>query len=477
MSLPDEQTTATPDPPAPRPRLGLVFTVIAAGVAMSNLDVFIVNVALPGIGEDFGGSSLASLSWVLNAYAVVFAALLVPAGNFADRTSPRTAYLAGLVTFTAASALCALATGVWFLVAARVVQAVGAALLIPSSLGLLLATTPPERRVSSVRAWTAISGVASALGPVAGGLLTELDWRWVFLVNVPVGIAALVAGVRVLPRVPARDLPRPDLLGAGLLTVAVAALALGLVKGEEWGWGSPAFLGSLALTVVLLVWFVARSARHRSPVLPLPLLRIPAFSPASLANVLFAVAFAAMLLSAVLWCQDVWHWSPLKTGLAIFPGTLLPPVLAVTIGPLARRVGAGPIAVAGCVVFAAGIAWWYAWMTPGADYLTGMLPGMLLTGVGVGLTLPTLVTAAVTALPPQSFSTGSGVVTMARQVGTVLGIALLVAAMGTPKGTAEVLAAFDDGWLMTMVATGAAAVVSLLVGMAGRVPGGAAERP
>ncbi|MFJ8076668.1 DHA2 family efflux MFS transporter permease subunit [Streptomyces sp. NPDC096176] len=470
MSLPDEQTTAAPTSTGPRPQLGPVFAVIAAGVAMANLDVFIVNVALPDIGREFSGSSLASLSWVLNAYAVVFAALLVPAGNFADRTSPRVAYLAGIVVFTVASALCALSPGVWFLVAARVVQAIGAAMLIPSSLGLLLATAPPERRVSSVRAWTAISGVASALGPVAGGLLTELDWRWVFLVNVPIGLAALIVGVRVLPRVPARDLPRPDLLGAGGLTIAIAALALGLVKGEDWGWTSASFLGSMAVAVVLPAWFVARSARHRSPVLPLPLLRIPGFSPASLANVLFAVAFAAMLLSAVLWCQDVWHWSALKTGLAIFPGTLLPPVLAVSIGPLARKIGAGPIAVAGCAVFAAGIGWWYVQMEPGADYVTGMLPGMLLTGVGVGLTLPTLITAAVTALPPQSFSTGSGVVTMARQVGTVLGIALLVAAMGTPRDTTEALAAFDNGWLMTLLATGAAAVAGLFLGLTGRAP-------
>ena len=476
MSLPDEQTAAVTGSTTPRPRLGPVFAVVAAGVAMANLDVFIVNVALPDIGREFSGPSLASLSWVLNAYAVVFAALLVPAGNFADRTSPRTAYLAGIVTFTVASALCALAPDVWFLVAARVVQAVGAAMLIPSSLGLLLASAPPERKMSSVRAWTAISGVASALGPVAGGLLTELNWRWVFLVNLPIGIAALVAGARVLPRVPARDLPRPDLLGSALFTIAIAALALGLVKGEDWGWASGNFLGALAASLVLLVWFVARSARHRSPVLPLPLLKIPAFSPASLANVLFAVAFAAMLLSTVLWCQNVWNWSPLKTGLAIFPGTLLPPVLAISIGPLARRLGAGPIAVAGCVVFAAGIAWWCVQMEPAADYLTGMLPGMLLTGVGVGLTLPTLITAAVTALPPQSFSTGSGVVTMARQVGTVLGIALFVAAMGAPSGAAETLAAFDDGWLLTLAATAAAAVASVFLGRAGRAPQAAAQQ-
>jgi MFS family permease len=259
-------------------RLGPVFAVVAAGVAMSNLDVFIVNVALPQIGTHFDGAPLSSLSWVLNAYAVVFAALMVPAGNFADRTSPKRAYLLGIAVFTVASVLCAAAPDVWSLVAARAVQAVGAAILIPASLGLLLAAAPPERRVAAVRAWTAIAGAAAALGPVAGGVLTEVDWRWVFLVNVPIGVAAFVAGVRLLPSTPAREeAPRPDILGAGLLTIGIAALALGLVKSEDWGWGSGEVIGSLATAAVLLVVFVARSARHPAPVLPLPLLRVPAF--------------------------------------------------------------------------------------------------------------------------------------------------------------------------------------------------------
>jgi EmrB/QacA subfamily drug resistance transporter len=439
-------------------RPGFVFATVAAGVAMVNLDLFIVNVALPQVGEHFEGASLASLSWVLNAYAVVFAALLVPAGNLADRTGPRRTYLAGTAVFTVASVLCAFAPSVWTLVAARVLQAAGGALLVPASLGLLLAATRPERRVAAVRGWTAIGGLSAALGPAAGGLLTEIDWRWAFLVNVPVGIAVLAAGPRVLPKVPATARgPRPDLLGAGLLTVAIAALALGLVKSGDWGWGSPEVIGSLIAAVVLTVGFVVRSARHPAPVLPLPLLRVPSFSAATLANVLFAVAFAAMLLSAVLWCQQVWHWGALRTGLALAPGPLMVPALAVGIGPVARRIGAGPVAALGCLAFGAGIAWWYAWMDAG--YATGMLPGMLLTGIGVGLTLPTLISAAVGALPAHAFSTGSAVVSMSRQIGTVLGIALLVAVLGT----AQTPDAFGDGWLLTLAATAATAAACALL--------------
>ncbi|MCP9982165.1 MFS transporter [Actinomadura madurae] len=344
----DGTGTRAAEPAAERgtaPRFGAVFAIVAAGVAMSNLDVFIVNVALPQIGGDFAGASLASLSWILNAYAVVFAALLVPAGGLADRTGPKRAFLLGVAVFTLASAACAAAPGVWWLVAARVVQAAGAATLVPSSLGLLLAAAPAERRVAAVRGWTAIGGLAAALGPVAGGLLTQADWRWIFLVNVPAGAAALVAGARLLPGATARrDAGRPDLPGAALLTAGIAALALGVVKTEDWSGAE--VTGTLLAAGALLAWFVLRSARHPSPVLPLGLLRTPAFGSASVANVLFAVAFAAMLLSCVLWCQDVWDWSALRTGLAITPGPLMVPALALGGAPLARRFGAGRVAAA-----------------------------------------------------------------------------------------------------------------------------------
>ncbi|MGI5322937.1 MFS transporter [Actinomadura nitritigenes] len=486
--------------PAPAPpagaRFGGVFAVVAAGVAMANLDVFIVNVALPDVGRHFTGASLSSLSWILNAYAVVFAALLVPAGRFADRTGPKRAYLGGIAVFTVASALCAVAPGVWSLVGARAVQAAGAAFLTPSSLALLVAAAPPARRLAAVRGWTAMSGLAAALGPVAGGLLTQLDWRWVFLVNVPAGIAVLLAGPRVIRSpgqgarrvraarrvrgragpgrragpggapgqggAPAGRTARPDLAGAGLLTAGIAALALALVKSNDWGWGSGGVIGTLVAAAVLLVLFVHRSARHPEPVLPLRLLRVPGFAPASVANLLFAVAFAAMLLSAVLWCRQVWHWSALRTGLAIAPGPLMVPGLAVGAGPLARRIGAAPIAIAGCAAFAAGIAWWTWAMSPDDGYAAGMLPGMLLTGVGVGLALPTLVGAAVSALPPRDFSTGSGMVTMARQIGTVLGVAMLIAALGSdaaPGGAG----AFDDGWRLVLLASLATAAACLAI--------------
>src|SRR3954468_11180263 len=191
-----------------------VYVTVMVAVFVSNLDLFVVNVALPNIGEDFDGATLDSLSWVLNAYAIVFAALLVVAGRVADKRGHRLGFLVGLAVFTLGSLLCAVSNGTGWLVGSRVIQAVGAAILLPTSLALLLATAPPERRGRVVRAWSAVGGVAAALGPVAGGLLVEASWRWVFLINVPIGIAALALGVRSLPDVRREDAgPWPDMLG------------------------------------------------------------------------------------------------------------------------------------------------------------------------------------------------------------------------------------------------------------------------
>ncbi|MFJ2090803.1 MFS transporter [Streptomyces sp. NPDC087901] len=436
--------------------------IISAGVFVVNLDLFIVNVAVPALGDAFDGSSLASLSWVLNAYAIVFAALLVVAGRLADRYGHRRGFLLGLGLFTVASALCALAPGVGWLVAARALQAVGAAALMPTSLALLLVNTPPDRRPRAIRSWAAIGGIAAGLGPVVGGALVEADWRWVFLVNVPVGVIGLIAGVRLLPDVrPHREGPFPDLAGAALLTLAIGALALGLVKADAWGWGSARVLASLAAAVLLTGAFWLRSARHPAPVVEPSLLRAPSFVAATLAALLFTVAFASMLLTSVLWCQQVWGYSAIRTGLAIAPGPLVVPLLAVSSGPVVRRLGAGRTAALGCLLFAAGLAWWAVALDPAPHYAVGLLPGMMITGLGVGLALPTLVGAAAAALPPTRFATGSAVTTMARQTGSVLGVALMVTLLGAPSTPALALEAFRRGWWVAAATAVLAAATAL----------------
>ena len=452
-------------------RYAAVFAVVTAGIVVVNLDLFIVNVALPSIGRSFHGTDLASLSWVLNAYAIVFAALLVPAGRAADLIGRKAAFLTGMTVFGLASAACAAAPDVWLLVGARIVQAAGGALLIPASLSLLLAAAPPARRTGAIRAWTSVGGAAAALGPVLGGALVAASWHWVFLVNVPVVAIALLFGVRVLaPDRTAANAEqqavqeiRPDVLGAAVFTLAIGALALALVKADDWGWASPRVLGGFALAAALIAGFIYRSARHPAPVIELHLLRRPVFATATAANVVFGIAFGAMLLLVTLWCQDVWGWSALRTGLGIAPGPLLVPFWAIAAGPIARRIGPGPVAALGCAIYACGCVFWRLNLSLAPDYPAHMLPGMLLTGTGVGLTLPTLVSAAVSAVPPNRFATGSGIVTMARQVGIVLGVAILVTVLGTHAAGPGALPAFQRATVVLAAAAAAAGLASLLL--------------
>ena len=444
--------------PETRPRT--VLAIVCLGVVLSSLDMFIVNVAMPSLSRGFGGASLASLSWVLNAYTVTFAALLVPAGRLADRYGRRGGFLLGVAIFTAGSALCAAATGVGTLVAFRVIQAAGGALLMPTSLGLVLAAYPPERRGGAVRTWASMGGVAAALGPVVGGLLVTASWRWIFLVNVPVGVLALVAGARLLPRPASERQPLPDLPGALLLAAGIASFTLALVRGHDWGWSSGRVLGALAAAGVLIAAFLYRCARHTSPVLEFALLRLPGFSVATTVSFLFSVGFGAMLLSTVLWLQDVWDWSALRAGLAVVPGPALVPVFGAVAGRLIPVLKPGRVIALGCAVFSAGVAYWAVNADPHPDYLGHVLPGMLLTGTGVGLAMPTIFSSASASVPAHRFSTGSAVVSMARQLGFVVGVAVLVAVLA---GTADPVAAFRHGWLVIAAVMLSSAAAALLL--------------
>ncbi len=459
---PTPSTHGTPDQGV-SPRV--VLAIVCAGVVLASLDLFIVNVALPQIARDFNvqGSGLADLSWVLNGYAIVYAAFLVLFGRIAERYRRERAFMLGVAVFVAASAACGAATSVAMLVTFRVVQAAGAALLTPTSLGLILATFPVQQRHGAVRTWTAVGGLAATLGPVIGGLLVAVSWRWVFLVNVPIGLLALAAGWRWLPRVEGHPVPAPDGLGALLITTGVAALVLGLVNGSTWGWADARTIAALAGGAVLLSLFAAHCARHRNPLIDRGLFRLRPFTGASTVALLFSAAFGAMLLSRVLWAQDVWHWSPLATGLAIAPGPLMVPFFSFLVaGRLTARLGPGPVIAAGATIFALGTVWWALALSLQPDYVTQMLGGMVLTGIGVGLTLPTMMAIGTSSLPPHSFATGSAVVNMFRQVGLAVGVAVLIAILGSPHTSAATLDAYRN-------ALAVIAAISLASGIAGAV--------
>ncbi len=430
-----------------------VLALVCVGICLANLDLFIVNVALPSMAADFRGASLEDLSWVLNGYAIAYAALLVFFGRLAERYRRNMSFLAGVALFTLASAACALARDVLTLDLFRIAQAAGAALMTPTSIGLILATFPPERRGSAVRTWTAIGGLAAALGPLVGGLLVTVSWRWIFLVNVPIGIIAVIIGWRVLPDVPGHDAPRPNAVAAFLVTAGIAALVYAIVQVNDLGIASAPIAGSLLLSLLCLGLFVRHCLRSTNPFVDPGLFRIRPFTGAVLVMAPYSIAFGAMLLSIALWMQTGWHWSALQAGMAIAPGPFMVPVTSFLVGTrLIARFGSAAVVTAGVLLFATGLAVWGLLIDTTPSPLLAII-GMLFTGCGVGLTFPTLMGVAMGAVPPASFATGSGVINMVRQAALAIGVALIVAIIGTPSGATERLHAFHMGWLVLAAIT------------------------
>ena len=426
-----------------------VSLIVCVGVFMASLDLFIVNIAFPSIGRHFHGASLSSLSWILSGYAIIFAALLVPAGRWADAFGRKRAFLIGLAVFVAASTACALAPSVNFLIGARLVQAAGGALMLPTSLGLMLPEFEPHERHVAIGVWAATGGIAAAAGPPLGGLLVQADWRLVFLVNVPVGLAGLMFGVRTLAERREQGAARPDVFGAVALIAAIGSLVIAITKGQEWGWGSPTTVGLLAVALVLLPGIWWRSSRHPAPVIEPSMLRVRSFGLAVGASVLFFGGFGAMLLSGVLFLTSVWHEDVLTAGLMLFPGPAMATLFSVPSARLGARIGYRIPGTIGAALFAGGSVLLNVQLGGHPAYFSEYLPGMAMTGAGVGLVIPTLTGAGASSLEAHRFATGAAVLTMGRQIGAALGVAVLVAVLGAGATTAG---AFDSARLITVVA-------------------------
>jgi EmrB/QacA subfamily drug resistance transporter len=445
-----------------------VLLVVVVGVFMAGLDVFIVNIAFPRIHSEFSGTSLGSLSWILTSYTIVFAAFLVAAGRWSDVYGRKRAFLLGVGLFVAASAACAAAPSVDFLIGARAVQGLGAALLMPASLGLLLPEFPPEQRHVAIGVWAAVGGIAAAAGPPLGGLLVEAGWRWVFIVNVPIGLAGLFAGWRILRELRHPETTRPDLLGAVLLTAGVATLVVAIVKGPDWGWTSAEVLGLLALAALLILLVARRIAVHPAPIVEPALLAVRAFSAATLGSLLFFIAFSAMLLASVLFLTGVWHEHILTAGLMISPGPGMAALTAVPGARLGSRLGAGRVGAIGTVLFALGGVWWIGRLGGEPRFALDFLPGMLIGGVGVGLVIPSLTGAVAATLPPSRLATGIAVQTTGRQLGSALGFAILIDVLGTPRSAGD----FTGAWTFMLLASLLAGAALVGVGCApAPVPG------
>jgi len=426
--------------------------IACAGAFLAFLDATIVNIAFPAISHSFASSGRDALSWVLDGYFVVIAALLVPAGGIADRFGHKRVFLLGVAGFTVASALCAAAPSLPFLIGFRVVQGVGAALIAPTSLALVLDAFPPEQRATGVGIWGAAAAAAAAIGPTLGGALVELDsWRLVFLVNLPLGAAVVLFGARRLRERPRLDSRLPDLPGAALLALSLALVTLAIVEGNRWGWAAGSTLACFAASAALLAGVVWRSTRHPRPIVEPALFADRAFRLGNLGTLLFAAAFFSLILGNVLFLTGVWGYTVLQAGAATLPGPTLSTVFAGPAGKLADRFGQRAVVVPGTLFFAAGVM---VLRSAGAqpDWLGLWLPGSALTGIGIGLAFPTLGSAAVRDVPDDRFATASAVNAAFRQIGAVLGTAILVAIVGEPATLADALNVSNDAYLFSVIA-------------------------
>ncbi|WP_232064631.1 MFS transporter [Mycobacterium cookii] len=434
--------------------------VVSTAAFLAGLDLFIVNIAFPDIRHAFGTADFGAMSWILNAYTLVFAALLNPAGRLGDRYGHRRIFLCGLVVFTLGSAACGLSGSFVGLVAARAVQAVGAAMLMPSSLALLLAAVPAARRAVAVSTWSAVAAMAAALGPPVGGFLVELSWRWIFFVNVPVGLAALVAGWLVLAKTAGTGTGIPDLFGALSLIVGVAALVWALIELPVMGWNSPTVSGAAVGAggaVALAVW---RSLRHPSPALDLAAMRVTPMWSSCVALLMFSAAHGAMLLGGVMLLTTVWGQTPAIAGLCLSPGPIVVVVVSLSLaGRLIDRLGIGVVAATGAALYAIGIVIWLCTIGPVPHYFADYLPAQLFTGTGVGLVMPSLSAVTGVALPSYRWGAGSAVTNTARQLGMVVGTTALTM-LYQPSID---LAAIRRGWIFVTAAAGGAALIATVL--------------
>jgi EmrB/QacA subfamily drug resistance transporter len=424
----------------------LTFAVAAAAVFMVSLDATVAVAAFPALRAAFGESSVSTLSWVINGYTIVFAALLVPLGRVMDQVGHRPCFLLGTAGFTLASLACGLASSPVSLTTARVAQAVGAAMISPSSLALVLAAFPPHHRGRAAGLLTAAGALAAAAGPALGSLLIEwFSWRMIFFINLPIGMAVILFGRAGLPEIaPCRTKHRFDLIGTLLLVGGVGGIAGGLSQAGESTMASVAVIAPLLLGMLATVGFGLWARKRVDSALDLTLFSEPRLRRASLATVVLGLAFGLMFLSFYLLFTGLWHYPQAIAGLAATPGPLLATLVAAGFSHRFLKHGnLAPMRMGG-VAFAAGNLWLAICLQTEPAYLAVWLPGQVVSGVGVGLMLSSIIAAATAQLPPQQLGSGSAVNTALRQLGSSVGIALAVALVG---GDLETIGSFRAVYL------------------------------
>src|SRR5436190_7541946 len=420
------------EPPARPASPWPVFWVASVAIFLVSLDTTMLYSVFGALRAGFPAASAADMSWVLNAYTVLYAAMLIPAGGLADSHGRKRVFLLGVTLFIAASALCGLAGNVGWLIAARALQAVGAALLTPASLSIVLAAFPQSRRAVTVSLWGAVGGFAAAVGPSLGSLIVQnVGWPWAFFINLPIGAMSLWWGASLLRESDRSGTRRRvDGVGMTLLVVAVGAIALAIVEADSRSWTRTQLVGTVGMGLIALVAFVVWARSARDPLVDLGLFRHRTYSAVNAATLTFGIAFAMMFFAFFFYMGNVWHYSQAQAGLAIAPGPLTVIPVAIVTGRLAGRYGHRPFLVGGALLYAVAGLWFMT--MPGLEpaYLTHWLPGLLLSGASVGMVLPSLSGAAVSKLPAQHYAVGSAVNQATRQIGAVIGVAITVLLLG-----------------------------------------------
>jgi EmrB/QacA subfamily drug resistance transporter len=433
--------------------------ITAIAFVMVTLDALVVVTALPAIHRELG-ADLAQLEWTVNAFSLTFAAFIITAAALGDRFGRRRVFVIGLAVFTIASAACALAPTAGALVAARAVQGIGAAMIMPLSLTLLVAAFPPERRGAVIGLWGALGGLGVAGGPLVGGAVTQgLDWHWIFWINVPIGIVAIaLSQLRLLEsRGPATRL---DPVAVGLVGAGATGVVWGLIRAGEIGWGAAEALAGVAAGAALLVAFVGWEARASEPMLPLRLFGSRAFFAAIVTSFLLTGSLFAGAFLGSQFFQLGLGYSPLETGLRILPWTATPLFISPIGGVLSDRIGRRPVLVIGLALQAAGFLWLASVASTATAYLLMIVP-LLVAGVGISLALPAAATAVVSAVSPGDVGKASGVNGTMQRFGSSFAVAL-AAAVFAANGTLASPAAFVAGFRPALIVVAGLALLGAL---------------
>jgi EmrB/QacA subfamily drug resistance transporter len=429
-------------------------TVIGSGMAA--IDSTVVGIALPTIGRQFG-ATLGSLQWVVTGYALALSSLLILGGALGDQFGRRRIFLLGVIWFTIASAACALAVGVTMLIATRILQGVGAALLTPGSLAIIQASFRREDRGRAIGLWSGLGGVANAAGPLLGGyLIAVASWRYIFLINVPIGVVVLLASMR---HVPESSDPKAshhvDVLGATLAFLGLGGITYGLIEGPAVGWSKPSVVLTLAIGVLASVGFVVVEQRSRAPMLPLSVFRVRQFSVTNVVTFIVYGALGGTLFLLPIQLQVVDGYSPLESGLALLPLTLIMLVFSARSGQLATRLGPRFQMGVGPVIVGAGLALLVK-TTTDSSYLTGVLPAVVVFGAGLAVTVAPLTATALGALPSEHAGLASAVNNSVARIGGLMAVAVLPGVVGITGESYLHPEAFSQGFRSAVLLSGAA---------------------